>query len=136
MRESVWLLGSVAASAALMGVVFWEFMSRSGLRRRVLSLPPSEDALAAPIIEAQVTSSGAAEAALVAEQLSRLRAFFGEERLEMIRNALVVVVGVGGVGSHAASMLARSGVGRSTLLVGFADHLALTRETHSSDRRL
>ncbi|CAK4149541.1 unnamed protein product [Aphanomyces euteiches] len=50
------------------------------------------------------------EEALEAEQLSRIRSFFGDEGFEKIQNAFVIVVGLGGVGSHAAHMLARSGV--------------------------
>ena len=46
------------------------------------------------------------------EQLARVRAFFGDERLQHVRDAFVIVVGVGGVGSHAAAILARNGVGR------------------------
>ncbi|KAJ1556469.1 hypothetical protein HK405_002009 [Cladochytrium tenue] len=46
----------------------------------------------------------------VREQLARNYAFLGEESMAKVRGAFVVVVGVGGVGSHAAHMLARSGV--------------------------
>lgn len=48
---------------------------------------------------------------LILEQLARNRAFFGDEGLSRIRTAFVIVVGAGGVGSWAATMLARSGVG-------------------------
>lgn len=51
-----------------------------------------------------------AETALISEQLSRNIAFLGEERVDKIRNSFVIVVGLGGVGSHAAHMLLRSGV--------------------------
>ncbi|TMW60888.1 hypothetical protein Poli38472_000930 [Pythium oligandrum] len=50
------------------------------------------------------------------EQLSRIRTFFGEDGYVHIKDAFVIVVGVGGVGSHAAHMLARSGVGRMRLI--------------------
>lgn len=46
------------------------------------------------------------------EQFSRNRQFFGEEAQARIEKAFVVVIGVGGVGSHAAHMLARAGVAR------------------------
>ena len=48
---------------------------------------------------------------LILEQLARNRAFFGDEGLSKIRKGFVIVVGAGGVGSWAATMLARSGVG-------------------------
>lgn len=53
---------------------------------------------------------------LLEEQLSRISAFFGSEGFAKVKNAFVVVVGLGGVGSHAANMLARSGVGKLRLI--------------------
>ncbi|CAJ1962453.1 unnamed protein product [Cylindrotheca closterium] len=44
------------------------------------------------------------------EQLSRHTLYFGEEGMKSIRNSKVCVVGLGGVGSHTAIMLARGGV--------------------------
>lgn len=49
---------------------------------------------------------------IINEQLARNRVFFGEEGLRKIRESFVVVIGCGGVGSWAATMLVRSGVGR------------------------
>lgn len=42
--------------------------------------------------------------------------FLGPEGLEQLRNAFVIIVGVGGVGSHAAAALARSGVSQLRLI--------------------
>ena len=53
---------------------------------------------------------------LILEQLARNRVFLGPEGLEKLRNAFVVVVGCGGVGSHAAAALARSGVSKLRLV--------------------
>lgn len=40
----------------------------------------------------------------------------GEEGLEKLKNAIVMIVGLGGVGAYAAEMLCRAGVGRMILL--------------------
>ncbi|KAJ3077842.1 hypothetical protein HK102_004925, partial [Quaeritorhiza haematococci] len=47
---------------------------------------------------------------LVREQLARNYAFLGEEGVDKVRKSFVIVIGLGGVGSHAAHMLLRSGV--------------------------
>lgn len=46
----------------------------------------------------------------------RTRLLLGEEKSERLRQAHVLVVGVGGVGAYAAEMLCRAGVGRLTLI--------------------
>jgi len=38
--------------------------------------------------------------------------YFGEEKFRKMENSYVMVLGVGGVGSHAVNMLARSGIKR------------------------
>lgn len=43
-------------------------------------------------------------------------AFFGDEGFAKLQGSFVVVVGLGGVGSHAANMLVRSGVGAIRLI--------------------
>jgi tRNA threonylcarbamoyladenosine dehydratase len=50
------------------------------------------------------------------EQLSRHYLYFGESGMENLRTARILIVGVGGVGSHAAHMLARAGIGRLQLI--------------------
>ena len=47
--------------------------------------------------------------------LERTLLLLGEEKLGRIRQAHVLVVGLGGVGAYAAEMIARAGVGRMTL---------------------
>ena len=42
--------------------------------------------------------------------------FLGEERMEMLRGSLVIIVGLGGVGAYAAEMVVRAGVGRVVIL--------------------
>ncbi|KAJ1549906.1 hypothetical protein HK096_009787, partial [Nowakowskiella sp. JEL0078] len=48
--------------------------------------------------------------AIIKEQLARNYAFLGDDGVQKVRNSFVIVVGLGGVGSHAAHMLLRSGV--------------------------
>lgn len=50
------------------------------------------------------------------EQLSRHQLYFGEEGMRSLQSAKVCVVGLGGVGSHAAHMLARAGIGMIRLI--------------------
>ena len=47
--------------------------------------------------------------------LERTELLFGCEKLELLRQANVLVVGVGGVGAYAAEMIVRAGVGRMTI---------------------
>ena len=47
--------------------------------------------------------------------LERTELLLGEEKLILLRNANVLVVGVGGVGAYAAEMIVRAGVGRMTI---------------------
>ncbi|KAL6335682.1 hypothetical protein AAG906_032872 [Vitis piasezkii] len=61
---------------------------------------------------------------IVSEQLTRNIQFFGVEFQQKVTASYVVIIGLGGVGSHAASMLLRSGVGR-LLLVDF-DQVSLS----------
>ncbi|KAK9684422.1 hypothetical protein RND81_10G209000 [Saponaria officinalis] len=61
---------------------------------------------------------------IVSEQLTRNIQFFGLDCQKNVTGSYVVVIGLGGVGSHAASMLLRSGVGR-LLLVDF-DQVSLS----------
>jgi len=49
------------------------------------------------------------------EWLQRTELLLGTEKLEMLRRAHVLVVGLGGVGAYAAEMIARAGVKRLTL---------------------
>ncbi len=45
----------------------------------------------------------------------RTALLFGDEKLQMLRDARVLVVGLGGVGAYAAEMIARAGVGSMTI---------------------
>jgi tRNA threonylcarbamoyladenosine dehydratase len=62
---------------------------------------------------------------------------YGAPALERLRGAHVCVVGIGGVGSWAVEALARSGVGRLTLID--LDHIAesnINRQIHALERTL
>ncbi|KAF9400680.1 hypothetical protein BGX21_003747 [Mortierella sp. AD011] len=61
---------------------------------------------------------------LVSEQLARNIAFLGEEGVQKLRNSFVIVVGAGGVGSWAASMLIKSGIGGIRIID--YDHITLS----------
>jgi len=52
------------------------------------------------------------------EWLSRAAMVLGEEALQRLKNSHVLVAGLGGVGSWAAEMICRSGVGRMTIIDG------------------
>lgn len=49
------------------------------------------------------------------EWLERTTLLLGEEKLQRLQKANVLVVGLGGVGAYAAEMIARAGVGRMTI---------------------
>jgi hypothetical protein len=53
---------------------------------------------------------------VIKENLSRNLLFFSSEGCSAQFNSHVVVIGLGGVGSHAAHLLLRSGVGKITLV--------------------
>lgn len=53
---------------------------------------------------------------LITEQLTRTASFLGPDRYPLLRDAFVIVVGLGGVGSHCTSALARSGVSKIRLV--------------------
>lgn len=69
----------------------------------------------------------------VDRRFSGLERLYGLDAARLIRNSHVAVIGIGGVGSWAAEALARSGVGRITLLD--MDHIAesnINRQIHAT----
>ena len=52
----------------------------------------------------------------MSEQLTRLRALIGDEKIRLLQNATVMVVGCGAVGSFAIEALARCGIGNLILI--------------------
>lgn len=52
---------------------------------------------------------------MIPDWMERTALLLGEEKLEILRKAHVLVVGLGGVGAYAAEMLVRAGIGRMTI---------------------
>ena len=50
--------------------------------------------------------------------LNRTELLFGKEKLEKLKQANVLVVGLGGVGAYAAEQLCRAGIGKMTIVDG------------------
>ena len=63
-------------------------------------------------------------------EFSRTELLIGEEALGKLRRTTVLVLGVGGVGSHCIEALARSGVGRLILVDN--DKVSLTNINRQS----
>lgn len=63
-------------------------------------------------------------------EFSRTIQLLGEETFQILRRSSVMVLGVGGVGSHCIEALARSGVGKLTLVDG--DQVALSNINRQS----
>ena len=61
---------------------------------------------------------------MVEDWKQRTRLLLGEEKMERLQQAHVLVVGLGGVGAYAAEMICRAGVGRMTIVD--ADTVQLT----------
>ena len=53
---------------------------------------------------------------MVEDWKQRTRLLLGEEKMERLQQAHVLVVGLGGVGAYAADMICRAGVGRMTIV--------------------
>lgn len=51
-------------------------------------------------------------------RLSRTELLLGKEKLEKLRSSRILIVGLGGVGSYAAEMICRAGVGNMTIVDG------------------
>lgn len=118
------LIAAAAASLATAGLIsgLYEYSRRKRRKRLgdearkfVESHDPLEQNLHSNAVQrtkeavGQIISGiGGYNEELIREQLARNYAIFGEEGMESVRKASVVIVGCGGVGSWAAVMLARS----------------------------
>jgi hypothetical protein len=91
-----------AASALLTATSIWFF----SLSTNILKIKKIKSELKVN----EFTNDSSIEEQLIKEQLSRNESFLGKDSLMKVRKSFVIVVGLGGVGSHAAHMLIRSGV--------------------------
>lgn len=115
-------IGAAAAVAAQYAYAAVLKQQQQQQRRAHSAKPVNSNSNA--VAPTRAVGTDAMEDALQQEQLSRIHSFFGQEGFEKIQDAFVIVVGVGGVGSHAAHMLARSGV-RKLRLIDF-DNVTLS----------
>ncbi len=59
---------------------------------------------------------------MIEDWLSRTRLLLDNEQIEKLKNAHVLVVGLGGVGAYAAELICRAGVGKMTIVDGDSVH--------------
>ncbi|KAL1957712.1 hypothetical protein VTO42DRAFT_5555 [Malbranchea cinnamomea] len=128
---------AVLSGAAVAGVIlgYQSMRRRAAVKKLKSSIPNIDDHHALQLTEFGTASSmtlskedersaalarraqqGDYDEDLILEQLARNRAFLTDPGLEKLRSSFIIVVGCGGVGSHAAAALARSGVGRIRLI--------------------
>ncbi|XP_020517831.1 tRNA threonylcarbamoyladenosine dehydratase isoform X3 [Amborella trichopoda] len=130
-----WKSATLIASGALLGcsasLALYKLLSRRagfhGFRNTKVYLsgsPDNNDANTGRLGDQGLMSLDLLKDEIVSEQLTRNIQFFGLESQQKVTESFVVVIGLGGVGSHAAGMLLRSGVGR-LMLVDF-DQVSLS----------
>jgi hypothetical protein len=100
----------VVVSSVVLGV--FQYYERQRRRRKL----KEELNLASLTYETSDVNRNDTDDGLLQEQLSRNISFLGKEGVERIQRSFVIIVGAGGVGSHAAHMLLRSGVGHLRLI--------------------
>jgi tRNA threonylcarbamoyladenosine dehydratase len=121
----VFLLALASAFGALLASLVAHFYFSSSTRTS--TLPPaardaktprtsSSSSSSSTAVEEQRVHVGANEDEIMNEQLTRNIQFLGQEAFDRFRNSFIVVLGLGGIGSHAAHLLARSGVRRMRLV--------------------
>ncbi|XP_073139163.1 tRNA threonylcarbamoyladenosine dehydratase isoform X2 [Henckelia pumila] len=124
--------GALMGSAATVAV--FKFVHRKAGKPQTIAEATELNALASHKLSEDANQCEASPSLLmdeiVSEQLTRNIQFFGLEHQSKVTSSYVVVIGLGGVGSHAASMLLRSGVGR-LLLVDFDQVSVSSLNRHS-----
>ncbi|KAI3636988.1 hypothetical protein MIR68_005255 [Amoeboaphelidium protococcarum] len=99
-RLSIIFLSGAAAAWIVFSVIADKYPSSKKSNRQVLISDRASDD----------TGCAAGDIELEQEQLTRNYQFFGQDGMDRIQNTFIVVVGLGGVGSHCAVNLIRSGV--------------------------
>lgn len=100
------LVGGAVVGAACKYIMGSNMNEFSDLLVKASGVSADREESSAPVIDPEITH----------EQFIRNEQFFGEDGQALVRQSRVIVVGVGGVGSHCAVTLARSGVGNLRLV--------------------
>ncbi|KAI8619626.1 hypothetical protein BC830DRAFT_1103319 [Chytriomyces sp. MP71] len=122
LKQVDWKYVSAVALGAASAIAVLQVVQRANKKAKVKSIKAEFQSLAhfPPQTQAQTNTSEHrpkdVPEELVREQLSRNYSFLGEEGVAAVRASFVIVVGLGGVGSHAAHMLVRSGVQRIRII--------------------
>ena len=104
------LVLSFVAGAASVSSLLYLFLHHHRQRQQRLQQPQQKQR--GQSSSSSSSSSSSLPPSLEHELFARVLSFFGEASFPPIQQAFIVVVGLGGVGSHAAQMLVRSGVKR------------------------
>jgi tRNA threonylcarbamoyladenosine dehydratase len=124
---ALFMAGVCIGAAAASFLLLWRTAGKaSGPMARTSAQPASDGQ--------EHVSNGSApldiEDVVVKEQLSRNIQFFGKAAMKDILGSYVIIIGLGGVGAHAAHLLLRSGIGRLRL-IDFDQARAIPARAHA-----
>ncbi|KAL3151503.1 hypothetical protein ABBQ38_012502 [Trebouxia sp. C0009 RCD-2024] len=109
--------GAVGAAVAVGALQYWYRREWNADRRQYSETSEKEQRPTSRAVQGSSCKlSDFTSDEVLSEQFTRNVQFFGQNGQLNIANAFVVVIGLGGVGSHAAHMLLRSGVGKLRLV--------------------
>jgi tRNA threonylcarbamoyladenosine dehydratase len=110
-KSAATMIGCFLAGAASVAAFSWMGNSIRGKRKTQATLDQTKTSLS--------SQSSVLPPELREEQLSRHTLYFGKDGMDSIQASNICIVGLGGVGSHAAIMLARGGVQKYLRLIDF-----------------